>query len=101
MAGNINQHYVPQFYFKLFTGGGSHICALFTNEGRVIPAAQIKGQCARDLFYGSVEIEKAFSQLEGQHAEALRSLINLATTDDQTKFTWHNFLMLLQAIVFQ
>ena len=26
----MNQHYVPQFYFKLFNGGEPHICALLT-----------------------------------------------------------------------
>jgi hypothetical protein len=101
MAGHINQHYVPQFYFKLFTSGRNHVCTLFTDDGRFVPAAQIKGQCARDLFYGSVEIEKAFSQLEGQHAEALRALIDVAATGDATKFSEEHFGWLLQAVVFQ
>lgn len=101
MAGHINQHYVPQYYFKLFTGGRSHVCAMFTVDGRLVPAAPIRGQCARDLFYGSVEVEKAFSQLEGQHAEALRALIDVAATDDPAKFSEDHFGWLLQAVAFQ
>jgi hypothetical protein len=101
MPENANQHYVPQFYFKLFNGGKRHICVLLTKEGRIIPAAPVKGQCARHTFYGSVEIEKMFSHLEGRHAPTLRALVEMATTSDLTSFSDDNWPWVLNAVVIQ
>jgi len=101
MAENISHHYVPQFYFKLFTGGSRQICILLLEEGRIVPSAPIKGQCARNWFYGTVEIEREFSKLEGLHAAALRALVEAATTDDWPKWSQDHYPWLLQALVFQ
>src|SRR6185312_1508132 len=101
MAENANQHYVPKFYFKLFNGGEPRINALLTKDGRIVRSAPIKGQCARNMFYGSVEIEKEFSRLEGSHASALRALVEVGTTGDTTKFSKEQIPSLLQAIAFQ
>jgi hypothetical protein len=101
MAENANQHYVPQFYFKLFNGGARQICVLLTKDGRIALSAPIKGQCARSKFYGTVKIEKELSELESLHAAALRALVETATTDDLTKWSHDHFPWLLQAIAVQ
>jgi hypothetical protein len=101
MAENANQHYVPQYYFKLFNGGKRQICLLFTKDGRVVPHAPIKGQCARHKFYGNVEIERQLSQLEGMHAATLRAMVETATTGDRTKWSQDQVIWLLQAVTFQ
>ncbi|PQO28132.1 DUF4238 domain-containing protein [Blastopirellula marina] len=101
LAGPKNHHFVPQYYFRLFTGGQRHICAYLTQHKCVIPRAPIKGQCARHKFYGSAEIENHFSLLEGLHASALQTLVKAAENDNIHEFTWEHFPWLLQAIVFQ
>jgi hypothetical protein len=101
MAENANQHYVPQYYFKLFNGGKRQICLLFTKDGRVVPYAPIKGQCARHKFYGNAEIERQLSQLEGMHAATLRAMVETATTGDPMKWSQDQVMGLLQAVVFQ
>ena len=101
MAANASHHYVPQFYFKLFNGGERLISVLLTKDGRIIPRASIKGQCARHKFYGTAEIEKDFSKLENLHSAALHSLVAVATTSDLTKWSQEHYPWLLQAIAFQ
>lgn len=101
MPENANQHYVPQFYFRQFNGGTERICVLLLKNGRIVPTAPIKGQCARHMFYGTPEIEKQFSHLEGQHAAAFRALIMAATTGDVARFSNDHLPALLQAILFQ
>lgn len=101
MPENANQHYVPIHYFRLFNGGKRQICVLLTKDGRFVPSAPIKGQCARHMFYGSAEIDRMFSKLEGEHASALRALVEMATTSDLTRFSVKDWVHVLQAIVFQ
>jgi hypothetical protein len=101
MAENVSHHYVPQFYFKLFAGGGRQICVLLLKEGRIVPHAPIKGQCAHNMFYGTVEIEREFSKLEGLHATTLRALVEAAATGDPTKWSRDLYPLLLQAVAFQ
>lgn len=96
-----NHHFVPQYYFRLFTGSDRHVCAYLKRHGRVVPYAPIKGQCARRTFYGKAEIEKGFSLLEGHHASALRAIVRAAGSDDVKEITNEHFAWLLQAIVFQ
>lgn len=101
MPENANHHYLPQYYFRQFNGGRRSICALLFKDGRVIPKAPIKGQCARHLFYGTPEIERQFGQLEGQHAAVYRALIEAATTGDTSSLSNEHFFLLLQAVAFQ
>jgi len=101
VAEHANHHYVPEYHFKFFNGGGRQICALLKKDGKVVTNAPIKSQSSRHMFYGTVEIEKAFSGLEGLHAGALRALIEAAETGDLTKWSHEHFLWLLQGIAFQ
>lgn len=101
MSENKNHHYVPQFYFKFFSDDKKRICLLLTKDGRVIESAPIKGQCARNMFYGTVEAEKTLSQIEGQHAHVFRALIDGAIKGNLENWTDEHFTWLIQAISVQ
>lgn len=101
MAAHANHHYVPQYYFKLFNGGHRQICALLKKNGQVVTNAPIKRQSSRHMFYGTVEIEKNFSQVEGLHAIALRALVEVATTGDFSKWSEEQIPWLVHAVAFQ
>ena len=81
MGKKINQHFVPQFYFRQFSGGANCIQAFFPAQSRIIRDAPIKGQCASAKFYGDDEAETVLSGLEAQYAAALRSMIVAAWSD--------------------
>ncbi len=82
MGKRINQHFVPQFYFRQFSGGANCIQAFFPNQSRIVRNAPIKGQCASGRFYGDDEAETVLSKLEGQYSAALHSMILAAWSDD-------------------
>lgn len=73
MPHNKNQHYVPKFYFKLFSKS-SHINIYnLKNKGHFF--GSIKGQASKDYFYGkNLEIEKQFSSLEFNFKKNLEKL---------------------------
>ena len=52
MPERVNQHFVPQFYFKNFSGGDPKIHLLLKRTDRIIFNAAIKGQCAENPWYG-------------------------------------------------
>lgn len=77
MVDHVNQHFVPQFYFKLFTRGDRRIHFLFKKKNQIILNASIRGQCAHHGFYGSREIESFFSKLEIKQSIAIRKMLEL------------------------
>ena len=78
MQDYFNQHYVPQYYFRLFTEGQKFIHMLFKKESRIILNASIKKQCAKNYFYGNRKIEEMFSGSEAFHSMTNRSLLQIA-----------------------
>ncbi len=95
------QHYVPKFYFKMFTGLSNCINLLLTKDSKVINNASIRGQCSNNRFYGSDKIEQIFSQLESMHCDSLKWLIDsvwqsISSTLDPKHHVW-----ILNAILFQ
>lgn len=78
MSNGLNQHFVPKFYFRLFTRGEKWIHLLRKGEDRISLEAPIKGECARHKFYGDPKIEHLFSKVEGQHSTVLRHLRDFA-----------------------
>lgn len=96
-----NQHFVPQFYFRLFSSDGRTIGTLLTRDGRTIPRAPIKGQCARRNFYGSKELESLFSQMEGRHCIGIRRVLDIANSESSPSLTREEVYRLLQAVMFQ
>jgi hypothetical protein len=77
VTAQANQHFVPQFYFRMFTGDDRRVHLLLKKDRRIVLHAPIKGQCARHRFH-SPEIERQFSELEGRHSAALRQWRDLA-----------------------
>ncbi len=63
----------------------------------------IKGQCSKNNFYGSVEIEDKFSILEGQHSQLLKEILLINSEDTLKIFLEenHNTLHLIEVILFQ
>ncbi len=72
------QHYVPQFYLKLFSRDKERrrISLFNLDSERFVQNANIKHQAYKDNFYGSDKVfEKAFAMLEGRSAEVLSDMI--------------------------
>lgn len=71
-----NQHYVPKFYFKLFSKNKKTICLYVISQNKFIEHATIKDQCSKSYFYSkNTNIKKIFSQLEGSAKNILTKII--------------------------
>lgn len=101
MMSQANQHYVPQYYFRNFSDNGKHVCVLLRDNGKIIPSAPFRHQCSRRNFYGSQELEKALSGLEGQHAVATRMALKIAAEGGSSQISIEFLFRFLQAIMFQ
>ena len=101
MADRKNQHFVPQYYFRFFSENDTHISSILKRDGRLIPAASIRGQCAGDNFYGSKELESFFSTLESKHSRAHRAAIDVAWNAREDDFTAEEYRNLLELVTFQ
>lgn len=77
MSARKNQHFVPQFYLRLFAEpGGRRISVLPLSTGRIIHGASVRDQAARPWFYdrdGSVE--DALSRMEGGAAPIIAEIL--------------------------
>jgi hypothetical protein len=98
MAQKANQHYVPQFYFRYFSGNGKSICVLNRSTGIMIESAPIKGQASKKYFYGEGEFENRLSEIEGLFSVALKEIKNIGNFD---KCLPQNYHLLLQNIMLQ
>ena len=96
-----SQHFVPQYYFRHFSEGRRCISLLRKADSRIIHNASIKGQCARHKYYGSDELERIFSQLEAQHANALRHFIEYAWFQEKKELQSEKRAWMWQAVLFQ
>jgi hypothetical protein len=77
MPQNKNQHFVPRAHFKPFSVNkeGSAIHLYNAKADRAIPNAPLKGQCARDYFYGKdLIVEKKLRDIEGTYSSVIRKL---------------------------
>lgn len=89
MARNKNQHYVPKFYFKLFSKNKRTICLFNLSNEKFVKHATIKDQCSKDYFYSkNTKVENTFSWLEGLVSEKLKKIIenkNISCLSDTDK----------------
>lgn len=77
MAENKLQHFVPRCHLKPFSAGeeGKSIALLRVQSDAVVKVAPVKGQCARNYFYGEdLQMEKALQGIEGLYAAAIATL---------------------------
>jgi hypothetical protein len=101
MADRANQHFVPQFYFKLFTHGERRIHVLLKRSDRIVFNASIKGQCAGHKFYGPKNLESANSEIEARHSAAIRRMIELAWGKTPEPLAPEHLAWLWEAVLFQ
>lgn len=66
MAKKANQHYVPKFYFRLFSQNGKSIHVLNRKNGDTIEGASIKGQASKKYFYGDADVEDVLSDIDSE-----------------------------------
>lgn len=65
-------HYVPQFVLRNFSpDGGGAVPTLVLESGEFHERSSVRGQCARDYFYGR-DTEDAFAQSEAKVSAVLR-----------------------------
>lgn len=101
MSTGRNQHFVPQYYFRLFSENSRTIHAFLKSPQEVRLDVPIRGQCARHRFYGSKQLESIFSDLENRHAEVVRRTREAAWNPDRLWPSTQGELLLRQAVLFQ
>lgn len=72
-----NQHYVPQFYQRMFSGDVNHktIGAYIISGRKYIPAAPIKNQSTGDYFYSdNQKIEDALGKMEELASDVVKKI---------------------------
>lgn len=80
MPSKLNQHFVPQYYFRVFNGGQKFIHLITKRKRKVIRQASVKGQCARHKYYGNTEVEDFLAHYDGRHSTAYRAVVREAWT---------------------
>jgi Protein of unknown function (DUF4238) len=101
VAERANQHFVPRFYFRMFTGGTDCIHVLLTKTSRLVFNAPIKGQCARHRFYGPDRIEAALCELEGRCSVALKKMRDWVSPGSMVTITPADYATVLTAVLLQ
>lgn len=73
---NVYQHYVSQFYLKLFSNNDKSIGMYRFKDRKYIQNASIKEICQRKFFYGEDQIlERWYKDREGEWAEVIKKII--------------------------
>lgn len=83
-----NQHFVPKFYLGRFSINENKkaVCAFAFDVKKFIPNARIKGQAAKNFYYGKDGIiENNLGSLEGKWAESLRQIETSAVPGNSSK----------------
>lgn len=96
MPANKNQHFVPKFYFRLFSNDGKQI-EIFNKYKNLFIWGSIKGQCSYDYFYGKdLELEKADAAFESLVSTIIKNVISkgsLECLNDEELFIILTFTM--------
>lgn len=81
-----NQHYVPQFYLKLFSNDSKSIGTWNSKTNKIIHNASIAGMASRNNLYGSKQdIEKELASMEKKWSITIHKIIEtnkIETLDD-------------------
>lgn len=96
-----NQHYVPQFYLKLFSSDGNTIGVYVFGHGKKIDAAPIRSQASENYLYTldtdrPKNTEKSLSELEGAAKQVIEMLIQTPPKqlNHEQKFTLLSFIII-------
>jgi hypothetical protein len=93
-----NHHFVPKFYFRMFSKDQKSICVLNRATGNAYSRAPLKNQASKNWFYGNDAAESVLGEIEGKCAAAFKSLIETqepGSLDEET-VTWLLAHMTLQ-----
>jgi Protein of unknown function (DUF4238) len=101
LSQKLNHHFVPQFHFRLFTGGKRYIHLASRNGSRSVRFASVKGQCARHKFYGNEQVEDWLNNLESRHALVYRAVTDIAWNARTATLTDEEDYYLREAILLQ
>jgi hypothetical protein len=102
MGEKLNHHFVPQYLFRLFSGGERRIHLVIKKpHQKLIFDASIKGQCARHKFYGTDEVEDFLANLDGRHAAAYRAVLREVWGNSPTGLSDDEAYCLLEAVMLQ
>ncbi len=101
MTAKLNQHFVPQFYFRLFGRAGRRINIARKRTRDIITNASIKRKCARHKYYGDTEFEESLQKLETRHAIACRRFIDAAWNDCVDRIDDNEHAEILSAVMLQ
>lgn len=101
MSERLNQHFVPQYYFRNFSKGQGCINVLLKQSSTIVYNASIKGQCAKRKFYGPPEIEAVFEKLDARHSKAIQDALFTAWEPNVRQFDVQSLAWLWEAILFQ
>ena len=101
LSQKLNHHFVPQYHFRLFTGGKPYIHLASRDGSRFVNFASVKGQCARHKFYGDERVEDWLSSLESRHAAAHRAVIGIAWNGRTTTLSDEEGHHIREAILIQ
>lgn len=75
MGATKNQHFVPQFYQRLFSDDGKLVGTYLINSGRYVQSP-IKNQASKDYMYSSNQnFENALTILEGHASKVIEAII--------------------------
>ncbi len=82
-----NQHYVPQFYLRLFSNDSKSIGTWITREDKIITHASISNMASRNNLYGSDQIlENELSKVEKDWSTTINRILKtnqIATLKEQ------------------
>lgn len=77
MPANKSQHYVPQFYMKLFADKDGKFNIYNVERRKEYNNIPYKGQCQKDYFYGKdLVFEKKFRDMETEWSSLFNKIIN-------------------------
>lgn len=97
MPDNKRQHYVPQFYFRLFSKDGKHIES-YNLKRQASFTSRIDAMCKKDYFYSKdSKVEEVLSNLEGAQSSTINQLI----ADQKPPYDQKEYLKLLSFICVQ
>jgi hypothetical protein len=94
MAECKDQHYVPKFYFKLFSKSG--IVEVYDVRDKQFHPGSCKDLCAEDWFYSKdAQIEKCLSRMEQDFSIILNKIINNTNINQLTDKEYYLLLLFL------
>lgn len=95
MAQRQNQHYVPQFYLKLFSEDDRSIRKLRLPGGPLIARASIKHECSKSYMYGDDGVAEDYvGGYETGLAPMIRRIVRTSTIQDESNPGLRAFMML-------